>query len=216
MGITLIHTSDCVLLSRNDPICVNYPGGSGVCNMRNISLWNWNLQCNTYFQSQQRVTHLESFVLTKIIKYSVLCSIWSIRHSNVVFAPIAMFYVAFLHRGMYAGHGKVLDYVVSSNTSEICPVRRQQGIQIGGVYPHTHSQNPSKCCWNIQGERAWENAATANSLWLKCEVMKPSEWDLLLHTLRPLGSRDVFVDYLCSSNIFLLRYYSNAKHCLWK
>lgn len=138
MGITLIHTSDCVLLSRNDPICVNYPGGSGVCNMRNISLWNWNLQCNTYFQSQQRVTHLESFVLTKIIKYSVLCSIWSIRHSNVVFAPIAMFYVAFLHRGMYAGHGKVLDYVVSSKLLRYVQSDVNKAFKLV-VYTHTHT-----------------------------------------------------------------------------
>lgn len=110
-----------------------------------------------YFQSQRLITLLnsltESLVLTNMTRYSILCSLWSRRQSV---APLAMYYVVFLHRGMRSGHGKVLDNVVGPNTSEICSLRHQQGIQVCGVYPHTHthtlSHNPSKCCVNIQGK----------------------------------------------------------------
>lgn len=82
------------------------------------------------------------------------------------------------------------------------------------LYPHTHSAttHPS-VVWTYKS-RAWENAATANSLWLKCEVMKPSVWDLQPHTLRLPGGRDVFVDNLFSSTT--IRHYSDSKHRLWK
>lgn len=82
------------------------------------------------------------------------------------------------------------------------------------LYPHTHlaTTHPS-VVWTYKS-RAWENAATASSLWLKCEVMKPSVWDLQPHTLRLPGGRDVFVDNLFSSTT--IRHYSDSKHRLWK
>ncbi len=105
--------------------------------------------------------------------------------------------------GMCSGHGKVFENEVTPKTSEICSLRKHWGIQIFGVYSlththtHTHTARPS-VMWTYKA-RAWENEATASSLWLKCEVMKSSERDLQLHTLL-LGGLDIFLDHLLSSS----------------